>query len=57
MARSHAALLSSVNGSIDCSWNSCTASPINLIAIANKNAEVMMNSGRSGSFCAIKLMK
>jgi len=30
---------------------------MNLIAIANRKAEVMMNSGRSGIFCAIRLMK
>jgi hypothetical protein len=30
---------------------------MHLIAIANRNAEVMMNSGRSGIFRAISLMK
>ena len=51
MVPNHARLFSSVNGSIACSWNSCTASPMNLIAIANRKAEVMMNSGRSGILC------
>ena len=49
--------LTSVTVMIACSWNSCTASPMNLIAITNRNAEVTMNSGRSGSFRAIRLMK